>query len=128
MDVEKKAEEIYKEFFIRTLQEKDSSFSMLGVRCNSKDSIGKRKMNAGQLYLLLDGYEIKDGEVTKALWRENQDKLYDDYYSESLEGKPHIQVSAIVGPGLLSPSPLLPPTTTTTVFISLLQCPTRSKG
>lgn len=97
MDVEKKAEEIYKEFFIRTLQEKDSSFSMLGVRCNSKDSIGKRKMNAGQLYLLLDGYEIKDGEVTKALWRENQDKLYDDYYSESLEGKPHIQVSAIVG-------------------------------
>lgn len=54
-------------------------------------------MAAGQLYLLLDGYEIKEGEVTKALWRENQDKLYDDYYTENLMGKPHIQVSAIVG-------------------------------
>ena len=97
MDIDKKAEEMYQNIFIRTLKEKESSFSIIGVRCNSKDSAGKRKMTVGQLYLLLDGYEIKEGEVTKAIWREKHDKLYDDYYTESLEGKPHIQVSAIVG-------------------------------
>jgi len=97
MDIDKKAEEMYQKIFIKTLKEKESSFSIIGVRCNSKDSAGKRKMTVGQLYLLLDGYEIKEGEVTKAIWREKQDKLYDDYYTESLEGKPHIQVSAIVG-------------------------------
>ena len=97
MDIEKKADEIYKEVFIKTLKGKDTSFSIIGVRCNSSDSTGKRKLTAGQLYLLLDGYEIKENEVTKTLWRDNQDKLYDDYYTESLEGKPHIQVSAIVG-------------------------------
>lgn len=97
MDSENKAEEKLKEFFVRTLQGKDSSFSIIGVRCNSNGSTGKRKMIAGQLYLLLDGYEINEGEVTKALWREYQDRLYDDYYTENLMGKPHIQVSAIVG-------------------------------
>lgn len=97
MEIKKKADEMYKEVFIRTLKEKDSSFSIFAVRCNSEDSIGKRKMTAGQLYLLLDGYEIEDGEVSKALWRDKQDKLYDDYYTEGLDGKPHIQVTAIVG-------------------------------
>lgn len=97
MNVDKRAEEMYKSFFIHTLQEKDTAFSVIGVRCNTNESKGKRKMAAGQLYMLLEGYVIKDGEVKKTLWRKEQDKLYDDYYTESLNGKPHIQVSAIVG-------------------------------
>lgn len=96
-EIEKIADKMYQDVFIRTLKDKDSSFSVIGVRCNSKNSTGKRKMIPGQLYLLLDGYEIKEDEVTKSRWRENQDKLYDDYYTENLKGKPHIQVSAIVG-------------------------------
>ena len=97
MEIERMAEKKYKECFIKTLKAKDTSFSIIGIRCNSNGSKGKRKMIAGQLYMLLDGYSIYDCEVTKALWRDSQDKLYDDYYLEDLEGKPHIQVSAIVG-------------------------------
>lgn len=47
--------------------------------------------------MLLGGYDIGENRVTKALWRDCQDKPNDDYYTESIEGKPHIQMSAIVG-------------------------------
>lgn len=97
VEIERKAEKMYTEIFVKTLKAKDTSFSIIGIRCNSNESKGKRKMIAGQLYMLLDGYYIDDFEVKKALWRDSQDKLYDDYYLENLEGKPHIQVSAIVG-------------------------------
>lgn len=97
LDIERMTEKMYKKVFVRTLNTKDTSFSVIGIRCNSDSSTGKRKMTAGQLYMLLDGYAIGENEVTKALWRDSQDRLYDDYYSESIEGKPHIQVSAIVG-------------------------------
>lgn len=96
-DVEEAAKEMYKDIFIHTLQGKDTSFSVIGIRCNSASSTGKRKLTPGHLYMLLEGYDIKDGAVVKTLWRDEQDKLYDDYYTESLNGKPHIQVSAIVG-------------------------------
>jgi hypothetical protein len=96
-DVEEAAKEMYKDIFIHTLQGKDTSFSVIGIRCNSASSTGKRKLTSGHLYMLLEGYDIKDGAVVKTLWRDEQDKLYDDYYTESLNGKPHIQVSAIVG-------------------------------
>lgn len=91
------AKEMYEDIFIHTLQGKDTSFSVIGIRCNSASSTGKRKLTSGHLYMLLEGYDIKDGAVVKTLWRDEQDKLYDDYYTESLNGKPHIQVSAIVG-------------------------------
>lgn len=97
MDIEGKAEKMYKEVFVRTLNAKDTSFSIIGIRCNSNESKGKRKMTAGLLYMLLGGYSIGENKVSKTLWRNSQDKLYDDYYTESLDGKPHIQVSAIVG-------------------------------
>lgn len=97
MEIRREAEKRYKEIFIHTLKAKDTSFSIIGIRCNSNESTGKRKLTAGQLYMLLDGYSIGDDVVTKAVWRDNQDKLYDDYYTESIEGKPHIQISAIVG-------------------------------
>lgn len=96
-DVEEAAKEMYEDIFIHTLQGKDTSFSVIGIRCNSASSTGKRKLTSGHLYMLLEGYDIKDGVVVKTLWRDEQDKLYDDYYTESLNGKPHILVSAIVG-------------------------------
>lgn len=96
-DVGEAAKEMFEDIFIHTLQEKDTSFSVIGIRCNSASSTGKRKLTSGHLYMLLEGYDIKDGAVVKTLWRDEQDKLYDDYYTESLNGKPHIQVSAIVG-------------------------------
>ena len=97
MEIKKEEEKMCKEFFVRTLKTKDTSFSIIGIRCNSNESAGKRKMAVGLIYMLLDGYSIGDNEATKALWRDSQDKLYDDYYAESIEGKPHIQISAIVG-------------------------------
>ncbi len=83
-DVGEAAKEMYKDIFIHTLQGKDTSFSVIDIRCNSASSTGKRKLTSGHLYMLLEGYDIKDGAVVKTLWRDEQDKLYDDYYTESL--------------------------------------------
>jgi hypothetical protein len=96
-DEEVVANEMMKDLFIKTLQGKDTSFTIIAIRCNAASSRGKRKLAPGQLYQLLEGYTIAEGVVVKALWREDQDKLYDDYYTDGLAGKPHIQVSAIVG-------------------------------
>lgn len=82
---------------IRTLSEKDASFAIIGIRCNSNESRGKRKMVAGRLYPLMQGYEITDEGITVDKWRLNQNLLYDDYYTYGINGKPHIQLCAIVG-------------------------------
>ena len=82
---------------MRTLASRDTSFSVIGIRCNSEKSIGKRKMTAGMLYQFLQGYEIGEDYIIEDGWRVEQNRLYDDYYTELTEGKPHIQISAIVG-------------------------------
>lgn len=97
MCIQQEADKKYKKVFIHTLSEKDTSFSVIAVRCKSEESTGKRKMTAGQVYMLLQGYGIADGRVEKSLSRIEQDVIYDDYYLGGLKGKPHLQISAIVG-------------------------------
>ena len=52
------------EFFTSTLSNKDTSFAIIGVRCNEKDSTGKRKMCAGMTYQFIQGYDITNGTIT----------------------------------------------------------------
>ncbi len=80
----------------QTLTGRVEEFELIAVRCNSKSS-GKRKMTPDLIYYFLDGYDIKPTEVTKTLERTEQNYLYDDFYSGTLKGKPHLQISAIVG-------------------------------
>lgn len=82
--------------FIRTLASRDMSFALIGLRCNSDTSTGKRKMEAGVIYKFLRGYVISDDEITVAPWRTEQGPLFDDYSPENYD-IPHIQISAIVG-------------------------------
>lgn len=83
--------------FIKTFSGKDSSFTIFAIRCNSNESTGKRKMDPGRLYYIMQGYTVKDGCVEVDKWRETQNMLYDDYYTELNDGKPHIQICALVG-------------------------------
>ena len=90
-------ENAMKGIFINTLTKKDSSFAVIAVRCNSETSTGKRKMTPGLTYLLLQEYEISANGITISSEREKNNVLYDDYYTENINGMPHIQISAIVG-------------------------------
>ena len=91
------AENAMKWFFTNTLTRKDTSFAILGVRCNSEQSTGKRKMSPMQIYYFLQGYKINDSSIEMKKERQILNTLYDDFYSESTNGIPHIQISAIVG-------------------------------
>lgn len=82
---------------IQTLTSRDTSFALIAVRCNSDESTGKRKMETGTIYKFLQGYDISDNEVTIQDWRIEQNRLFDDYFSDNWCIKPHIQISAIVG-------------------------------
>lgn len=90
-------ENAMKGIFINTLNKKDSSFAVIAVRCNSETSTGKRKMTPGLTYLLLQGYEISENGIIISSERQKNNVLYDDYYTENINGIPHIQISAIVG-------------------------------
>ncbi len=73
-----------------------SSFAVIGVRCNSDKSIGRRKLKPHQIYYLLEGYSI-DEEPYVSEQRINLEHLYDDYIVFDVIDKPNIQISAIVG-------------------------------
>lgn len=90
-------DKMWKELFIKTIANRETSFAIIGIRCNTKDSVGKRKMDPGRLYLFLQGYHIADDSIEVDGWRFEQNRIYDDYYTELVDGKPHIQISAIVG-------------------------------
>lgn len=90
-------ENAMKGFFTNTLSRKDSSFAILGVRCNSEESTGKRKMSPMQIYQFLQGYKINEDFIEMRKGQQVLNTLYDDFYSESINGIPHIQISAIVG-------------------------------
>lgn len=91
------AENAMKWFFTNTLTRKDTSFAILGVRCNSEQSTGKRKMSPMQIYYFLQGYKINDASIEMKKEQQILNTLYDDFYSEGVNGIPHIQISAIVG-------------------------------
>lgn len=90
-------ENAMKGIFINTLTKKDSSFAVIAVRCNSETSTGKRKMTPGLTYLLLQEYEISENGITISSERQKNNVLYDDYYTENINGIPHILISAVVG-------------------------------
>lgn len=56
-------ENAIKGFFTNRLTRKDTSFSILGVRCNNKQSTGKRKMSPMQIYYFLQGYKINEASI-----------------------------------------------------------------
>lgn len=89
-------EAIRREINVSTLDEQDTSFALIAVRCNSAQSVGKRKLVPGQVYYLLDGYSI-DGTAAISAMRGELNHLYDDYVMEDSTKRPHIQISAIVG-------------------------------
>lgn len=84
-------------FFTKTLSGKDTSFAIIGTRCNSEESTGKRKMSCGQIYKFQQGYEIGEDSVCVNTEQQILNTLYDDFYNENINGIPHIQISAIVG-------------------------------
>lgn len=86
-----------KNITIQTLTSRDTSFAIIAVRCNSDSSTGKRKMDAGTIYKFLQGYEIFENDVIIQDWRIEQNRLFDDHFTDNLYNKPHIQISAIVG-------------------------------
>ena len=83
--------------FTKTLSSKDTSFAIIGIRCNSEESTGKRKMSCGQIYRFQQGYEIGEDSVCVNTEQQILNTLYDDFYNENINGIPHIQISAIVG-------------------------------
>lgn len=90
-------ERTFEALFVKTLASKEASFTILCIRCNSRESIGKRKLDSERLYQFLQGYHIETERITIDKGRLEQNTLYDDYYTEINDGKPHIQVTAIVG-------------------------------
>lgn len=80
-----------------TLTGRDVTFEVIAIRCNSKESTGKRKLTPQLIYHLLEGYDIQKDKVIKSRERIEQEFVYDDYLSGAIKGKPHIQISAIVG-------------------------------
>lgn len=86
-----------KDILIQTLTSRDTSFALIAVRCNSNNSTGKRKMETGTIYKFLQGYSISDNEVIIQDWRIEQNRLFDDHFTDNLHNKPHIQITAIVG-------------------------------
>lgn len=91
-----KDEYIRRKISISTLDEQDTSFALVAVRCNSEDSVGKRKLVLSEVYYLLDGYSI-DGTSAISEKRAALNHLYDDYVMVDSTNKPHVQISAIVG-------------------------------
>ena len=87
----------FEALLVKTLAGKEASFTILGIRCNSKESTGKRKMEPGRLYQFLQGYHIETDKITVDKGRLELNTLYDDYYTELNDGKPHVQITAIVG-------------------------------
>ena len=84
-------------FINNTLSKKDTSFTIVALRCNSENSTGKRKMTPGQTYQLLQCYEVGENILNINAEQQTLNTLYDDFFYEGTNNIPHIQISAIVG-------------------------------
>lgn len=77
---------------------RDNSFAVVAVRCNKEGSTGQRKLKAGTIYYLLNGYDVKNPLHFHSGKRDGIDRIYDEYIGENEAGcNTHIQISAIVG-------------------------------
>lgn len=79
------------------LNDKDTSFALIAVRCNSDSSTVRRKLEKGRLYQLLEGYDLTEDAIRVSTERMITNQLYDDYTNVGLNGTSHVQFSAIVG-------------------------------
>lgn len=82
---------------MHTLKDKDTSFALIAVRCNSGSATVRRKLEMGRTYQLLQGYTISEDQIVISEERIIANQLYDDYANEGLNSIPHVQFSAIVG-------------------------------
>lgn len=81
---------------VKPLSDETYSFEVVGVRCNSDRSTGKKKLKSNQIYYFLEGIKIEGEKFEIDESRKNIDRLYTDYCRIN-SGASHIQVSAIVG-------------------------------
>lgn len=82
---------------IHGLNDKNTSFAIIAVRCNSNCSTVRRKLEKGRIYQLLQGYALDENTIRVSAERVITNQLYDDYATERLNSIPHVQFSAIVG-------------------------------
>lgn len=92
-----KAEQLHKHIQNVPLEgtDLDDAFFVFAVRVNSETSTGKRKLNAGKPYYLLDGFKILEDRILVS--KDRYKKTIYDYYMVGSFSSPHITVSAIVG-------------------------------
>jgi len=45
------------------LNDKDTSFALIAIRCNSESSTIRRKLERGRVYQLLKGYTLSDDRI-----------------------------------------------------------------
>lgn len=87
---------------------RDGSFAVVAVRCNADKSIGQRKLEAGKIYYLLEGYDVEDVENFVTSQRKELNSLYDEFLNnyeygsdhdkkDTVHSQPHVLISAIVG-------------------------------
>lgn len=82
---------------MHSLNDKDTSFAIIAVRCNSENASVRRKLKNGHIYQLLQGYTLSEDKIVVSEERIYINQLYDDHIDKGLNGIPHVQFSAIVG-------------------------------
>lgn len=82
---------------LHSLNDKDVSFALIAIRCNTQEGYIRRKLQYGKTYYLLKGYNIEDERIVVSKERLALNHIYNDFSEENLEHIPHIQISAIVG-------------------------------
>ena len=92
--LERKQREI--ENFPLTGPEIDGAFFVFAVRVCSETSVGKRKLIAGRVYYLLEGFLIFEDRILVSKYRFHK-TLYDYYLESHRKISPHISISAVVG-------------------------------
>ena len=86
-----------------------SQFCMFAVRCNKDKSVGQRKLRAGRIYNLFQGYEILTDEIRVYPSKLAPQNLYNDYLSAGYGSTymPNTTLSVVVGENGAGKSTLL---------------------
>lgn len=90
-------ENIVMDIKLDSILEKENSFAIVGIRCNTEESVGKRKLTSGVIYNFIEGYIISKNSIKITKKQILQNTLYDECYFEKVDRMPHVKISAIVG-------------------------------
>lgn len=90
-------ENIVMDIKLDSILEKENSFAIVGIRCNTDESVGKRKLKSGVIYNFIEGYIISKNSIKITKKQILQNTLYDECYFEKVDRMPHVKISAIVG-------------------------------